>query len=194
MMDPVEVIKEFYDPASKAFQLLVKHGQQVAQKALAAAEAVQHLYPDLEFIEEAAMLHDIGIFLTNTPDLGCTGTHPYLCHGYLGRDLLVEKGLVRHGLVCERHVGVGIFASEVRQFRLPLPQRDMVPQTIEEKLICYADKFFSKSANGNGAEKKVPDIVKGLVPYGQEKGELFLAWDKAFGLANESAVAEDRPY
>ena len=129
-MNPLEIIAEFYEPGSEPFQILVKHGQQVANKAIDVAKRVPHLKPNLKFINEAAMLHDVGIFETNTPELGCSGKHPYVCHGYLGRKILAKKGLPQHALVCERHVGIGITAEEIKLNNLPLPQRDMVPIAI----------------------------------------------------------------
>jgi uncharacterized protein len=180
-MNPIEIISEFYSPGGSTFDMLVKHGRQVAEKALEAAEKVQHLNPDRAFIEQAALLHDIGIFLTRAPGLGCTGDNPYLCHGVLGRKLLEEKGLPRHALVCERHVGTGISADDIRRAELPLPHRDMLPLTIEEELICYADKFFSKSNNGNGKEKPVKKIIRGLRAHGDDKAEKFKAWHSKFG-------------
>lgn len=180
-MDPIEIISEFYIPGSGAFDMLVRHGRQVAEKAVAAAEKVGHLNPDMAFIEEAAVLHDIGIFLTRAPGLGCTGDKPYLCHGVLGRELLEEKGILRHALVCERHVGTGISTDEIRRAGLPLPCRDMLPLTLEEEIICYADKFFSKSTNGNGKEKPVSKILQALSTHGEDKAEKFMAWHSKFG-------------
>lgn len=180
-MDPIAIIREFYAPGSGAFDMLVKHGSQVAEKALAAAERVAHSNPDMAFIEEAAMLHDIGIFLTRAPALGCTGDKPYVCHGVLGRGLLEEKALPRHALVCERHVGAGISADDIRRAGLPLPHRDMLPITLEEELICYADKFFSKSTNGNGEEKPLDKILRELSNHGEDKAEKFMAWHSRFG-------------
>jgi uncharacterized protein len=179
-MNPIELLSEFYAPDSQAFDILVRHSRQVAGKALRAAEKVAHLNPDTLFIEQAAMLHDIGIFLTRTPRLGCSGDKPYVCHGYLGGELLEQKGLFGHALVCERHVGTGISAAEIRRTDLPLPHRDMLPVTLEEEIICYADKFFSKSPNGNGKEKPVSKILLGLSAYGEDKIEKFMAWHKKF--------------
>ena len=158
------------------------HGQQVAQKALAAAEKVAHLKPDLDFISKAAMLHDIGILHTDSPGFGCHGKYPYICHGYLGRDLLDGIGLTKYGLVSERHIGVGISSSDIRQNKLPLPERDMLPISIEEQIICYADKFFSKNGNGQqqtGA-KSIERIVKSLELYGQDKADRFRGWVRMF--------------
>ena len=181
-MDPIDILSEFYDRRSKAFKILVEHGKQVAEKALMAAGQVPHLKPDLNFIVNAAMLHDIGILQTNSPGLDCKGKHPYICHGILGRDLLEKIGFSEYGLVCERHIGVGISAEDVRQFNLPLPARNMLPVSIEEQIICYADKFFSKNGNGMkaGEEKSVEKIINGLKRYGPDKVSRFQSWVEMF--------------
>ena len=157
-MNPLEIIAEFYEPGSESFQILVKHGQQVANKAI-----------------------DVGIFETNTPELGCSGKHPYVCHGYLGRKVLENKGLSQHALVCERHVGIGITAEEIKLNNLPLPQRDMVPISIEEQIICFADKFFSKNGQMDSCEKSLEDILNTLRRYGPEKVIRFQKWMQLFG-------------
>jgi len=180
-MNPLDIIAEFYEPGSESFQILVRHGEQVANKAVEAAMKVPHLKPDFRFINEAAMLHDVGIFETNTPELGCSGKHPYVCHGYLGRKILEKKGLPQHALVCERHVGIGITAEEIKLNNLPLPQRDMVPISIEEQIICFADKFFSKNGKMDRCEKSVEDILNTLRRYGPDKVERFQNWMHLFG-------------
>ncbi len=179
-MNPLDIIAEFYEPGSESFQILVRHGEQVANKAVETAMKVPHLKPDLKFINEAAMLHDVGIFETNTPELGCSGKHPYVCHGYLGRKILEKKSFPQHALVCERHVGIGITAEEIKLNNLPLPQRDMVPISIEEQIICFADKFFSKNGKMDRCEKSVEDILKSLQRYGPEKVIRFQKWMQLF--------------
>ena len=180
-MNPLEIIAEFYEPGSESFQILVKHGEQVANKAIDVAKRVPHLKPNLDFLNEAAMLHDVGIYETNTTELGCSGKHPYVCHGYLGREILEKKGLSQHALVCERHVGIGITAEEIKLNNLPLPQRDMVPISIEEQIICFADKFFSKNGEMDSCEKTVEDILNTLRRYGPEKVIRFQSWMRLFG-------------
>lgn len=179
-MNPVDIIREFYDPGSKAYGLLHQHGRQVASKALDIAIKMPHINPDLTFIQEAAMLHDIGVFMTNSPELGCSGGYPYVCHGYLGREILEKRGLPLHALVCERHVGVGITAEEIKRRHLPLPVRDMVPVSIEEKIVCFADKFFSKNGNLNKNEQSIKEILSNLERYGHDKVERFQAWVQMF--------------
>ena len=180
-MNPVDIVSRFYAPDSKSYQILMEHGRQVAVKALAVAAGVTHLHPDLKFIESAAWLHDIGIYLTNSPVLDCHGSEAYIRHGVLGREILDALGHPRHGLVCERHVGVGISVEDIRRFSLPLPERDMLPMTLEEQIICYADKFFSKNGNGSSREKSVAEIIESLRPYGAGKVERFMGWVQLFG-------------
>jgi uncharacterized protein len=140
----------------------------VAKKALEVAESVMHLDPDFLFIEEAAMLHDIGIFLTSAPGLGCFGDKAYVCHGYLGREILEKEGLERHALVCERHVGVGISREDIDRQNLPVPKRDMLPVSLEEKIVCYADKFFSKKKEGLPGEKSLETVRREIREYGED--------------------------
>ncbi|MEJ2286349.1 MAG: phosphohydrolase [Desulfobacterales bacterium] len=180
-MNPMDILAEYCDRRSKVFDILAAHGDQVARKALVTAERVSHLKPDFKLIENAAMLHDIGILETDSPGLGCHGRHPYVCHGILGRKMLESCGVPAYGLICERHIGVGISAEDIRQRNLPLPPRDMLPVTIEEQIICYADKFFSKSGNGRKAEEKsVEKIIAGLRRYGPEKVKRFQSWVEMF--------------
>lgn len=182
-MTPIDIFEQYYDRNSMAYSIVVAHGRQVAQKALKAAEKVSDLGPELDFIEKAAMLHDIGIFLTDTPQLGCKGIHPYIRHGVLGHDLLIEAGCPKSALVCERHVGVGISIDDIRNFNLPLPRREMVPISIEEQIVCYADKFFSKNGNGslNAPEKTVGEIIASIEKYGPDKVNRFKIWVEMFG-------------
>lgn len=147
MIDTCSIIHRFYDPESRLCELLVKHSTQVAELACQLAQRLidNHVPVDIDFVEEAAMLHDIGIIGTNASGIYCHGTEPYICHGVIGRRMLDELGLYRHALVCERHTGAGLSLKEIEERNLPLPHRDLLPISIEEKLVCYADKFYSKS-------------------------------------------------
>jgi len=71
-----------------------------------------------------------------------------------------------HARACERHTGAGITADDVRTQSLPIPERDYLPETIEEKLICVADKFFSKKPSKLWDEKPVEKISKSLAKHG----------------------------
>jgi len=173
-MQPDEIIAFFYEPGSEAHSHLIRHGKAVAAKALRIAHRVAHLRPDLTFIEEAALLHDIGMIQTHAPLLGCFGTLPYIAHGYMGREMLASLGYHRHALVCERHVGTGLTIAEIQEGGLPLPLRDMSPQSIEEQIICFADKFFSK--NDHDTEKTLAEVRQQIGSYGAQQLNRFDAW------------------
>jgi uncharacterized protein len=145
MINPLQIIEKYYTPHTELYNILVIHSEQVRDKALEIAVHHPELNIDTEFVAEAAMLHDIGIFLCNAPRIHCHGTHQYIEHGYLGADLLRKEGLEKHALVCERHTGVGISLEQIIHKNLPLPAREMKPISLEEQVICYADKFFSKT-------------------------------------------------
>lgn len=175
-MDPFDVINEFYPPNTDLYAILVRHSELVAEKALKIAKHVPALKPDLDFIYQAAMLHDIAIFQTNAVQIGCQGPHPYVMHGILGREILEQKRMPRHALVCERHVGAGISAEEIKSRKLPIPTRDMIPESIEEIIICFADKFFSKDLTVIKVEKPFSTVMKTLARYGQSQTDRFLEW------------------
>lgn len=178
-IDPVALIRRFCGQTPTA-EILIAHGRQVADKALALAARQPDLGADPVFLEQAALLHDIGVVATCTPSIGCHGDLPYVCHGVAGRKMLEQIGLFAHARVCETHVGTGIRADEIRQRHLPLPVRDMLPQTIEEKLICYADKFFSKTNGAAAVEKSMASIVAGLDRYGSAQKKRFFRWAALF--------------
>ncbi|MCK5839913.1 MAG: HD domain-containing protein, partial [Bacteroidales bacterium] len=140
------------------------------------------LSPDIHQVAQMALLHDIGIFMTNAPEIGCYGDYPYIAHGYLGRELLEKNGLDNIAPVYERHIGVGISLKDIIKNDLPLPYREMLPLTIEEKIICYADKFYSKSPKYLLNPRPVKKIKKKLLKYGMNKAEQFDEFIEMFGV------------
>ena len=154
------------------------HSRSVADKAIAIANAHPELKIDKQFVEEAAMLHDIGIFRTNAPGIQCFGTEPYICHGTIGAQLMREEGFPLHALVCERHTGAGLSLMEIERQNLPVPHHDMLPLSLEEKLICFADKFFSKTHLEK--EKSFEQARLSLVKFGEEGVARFDVWASLF--------------
>ena len=177
-MNPIEMIHKYYLPASKACQILLQHSRSVAEKAVLIGRVHPEWQLDLQFVEEAAMLHDIGAFLCFAPEIDCHGKAAYICHGYLGSDLLRKEGYPRHALVCERHTGTGITLEMIELHNLPLPHRDMRPQSMEEQLICFADKFYSKTRPEE--EKSIEKIRKNMEKYGESSVLKFDNWCKLF--------------
>jgi len=178
-MDTIELISKYYKPKSKSYQILMSHSQSVTEKALEIALNHSELNPDAKFIREAAMIHDIGIFMTNAPKLFCFGDYPYLAHGYLGCELITNLGFPDYGLVCERHTGVGISKEEILLKKLPLPHRDFIPESVEEQIIAFADKFFSKSS-GNYKEKTLREVRQSISAFGNSNIRRFEEWCELF--------------
>ena len=177
-MDYQVIINKYYPEDNELRHILLVHSRAVADKALAIADRHPELSLDRQFIEEAAMLHDIGIVRCNAPGIQCFGTEPYICHGRIGAEILRAEGFPRHARVCERHTGAGITRSQIIAQKLPLPQQDFLPETMEEKVICYADKFFSKSHLDE--EKTIEQAIASLSKFGEEGVARFREWVKMF--------------
>ena len=156
-MDPLLLIDKYYPEDNELKHILLKHSRSVADKALAMARKHPELNLDLQFIEEAAMLHDIG---------------------YLGAELVRKEGFPKHALVCERHTGAGLSLQNIIQQDLPVPHREMTPVSLEEQIICFADKFFSKSKLDH--EKGIEKARKSVARYGEEGGKRFDYWCELF--------------
>ena len=144
-MDYLALIDKYYSGQEELKALLMHHSRQVADKALEVCDKHPEWMIDRQFVEEAAMVHDIGIVCCDAPGILCKGTEPYIRHGYIGAEILRKEGLHMHARVAERHTGSGLTREQIIAERLPLPEQDFLPEKIEEKVICYADKFFSKS-------------------------------------------------
>lgn len=145
-------------------RLLIKHSRQVADRCLTICDHHPELKLDREFLEEAAMLHDIGIRWCSALGIYCNGTEPYLRHGPIGGALLRREGYERHARVAERHTGTGLPGLE--------------PETLEEQVVCYADKFYSKSHPDRVLT--VAETAHALEKFGHEGVEKFMNWVKRF--------------
>lgn len=170
----LDVIFKYYPEDNALRNILLTHSESVATKSLLIAENHPELNLDKEFLFEAAMLHDVGIIFTHAPEIHCNGDFPYICHGYLGADLLRKEGYPRHAFVCERHTGAGLSVKEIMERNLPIPHRDMIPVTLEEQVICFADKFFSKT--NLYKEKDVAEAVKSIAEHNEDGASRFDRW------------------
>lgn len=108
---------------------LKKHALAVSENAAAIAKKIKDngYDVDLEFIETAALLHDIGRCRTHG-----------IRHGIEGAKILSDYP--EYARVCERHIGAGIDRKEAA--KLGLPEKDYLPETLEEKIIAHADNLI----------------------------------------------------
>lgn len=177
-MNPYDIIEKYYNPCDDLYKILVEHSEKVKDKAMTLASKHPELNIDMDFLSEGAMLHDIGIFMTDAPGIQCFGTHRYIEHGYLGADIMRKEGYERHAFVCERHTGTGLSIDYILRNDLPLPVRNYMPESIEEQLICYADKFFSK--NHLDKEFTSEEIERKLMKWGYDGVLRFKHWKDIF--------------
>ncbi len=177
-----KIIFDHYPENSTAFNYYYTHCVKVTELALLILEQNHHLQINKEIIIYGGMLHDIGIIKTNAPEIGCFGDYPYIAHTFLGREMLEKEGLLDIAPVCERHIGVGLSKEDIIQAGFPLPHRDMIPVTLEEKLICYADKFYSKSDKHLTTPRTPEKIRKKITKYGNDKIQRFEELANLFGM------------
>jgi uncharacterized protein len=85
---------------------------------------------DVELVSTGALLHDIGRSKTHKID-----------HGVQGAKIAVDFGLLKSIVrIIEVHIGSGITSEEAE--RLGIPKKDYLPQTLEEKVVSYADMLI----------------------------------------------------
>ena len=141
-MNIQRIFEKYYQPGTPLYNSVWSHSKLVAEKALKLAQAHPELNIDSDF----------------------TGEEPYIRHGIIGAELLRNEGYPKHALVCERHTGTGLTVDDIISQNLPLPHRDMRPISLEEKLVCFADKFYSKSTPDQ--EKPFDKVRKSVAKYG----------------------------
>jgi uncharacterized protein len=123
---------------------IVAHSKKVAKIAVGVACELKRngFEVDLELVERGALLHDIGRSVTHG-----------LEHGYLSGKILRKEGEREEvARIAERHVLGGISRREAE--KMGLPAKDFIPETLEEKIVCYADKL-SESDKIDRLEKRL---------------------------------------
>ncbi len=177
-MNPLEIIYKYYPDDNALRRLLIHHSQQVEKKALEVCSKHPELHLNEKLLRDGAMLHDLGIFLTDAPGIHCHGHFNYLLHGMLGAELMRREGREDLARICERHTGTGMTRQAFRDHGVEPPATDLCPETLEEQVICYADKFFSKSHPER--ERTVEETVKSLEKFGDKGVEIFRKWVEQF--------------
>ncbi|MFX0080342.1 MAG: HDIG domain-containing metalloprotein [Candidatus Hodarchaeota archaeon] len=108
-----------------------RHSEKVADKALEIANKITKVKVDKNLIEIGALLHDIGR----------TKTHGFK-HALIGGKILRERGFSdKLAKICETHILGGLDVEDAKRFNLP--EKDFLPLSLEEKIICLADKHMA---------------------------------------------------
>jgi len=111
---------------------VISHIELVTKKALEIGRKLKKkgFDVDLKLLEMGGYLHDIGRSVTH-------GITHAVESGKILREYGFSEPVIR---LVENHVGAGITAEEAN--RLGLPVKDYIPETLEEKILAYADKFL----------------------------------------------------
>jgi len=158
----------------------MEHGRQVAVKALAVAAGVTHLHPDLKFIERPAWRMTSESTSPTVPSWTATAANLYPPWGSRPRN---------HGCAglspatASSASAMSASASALKTSAAsasPAGSRPFAPLSLEEQIICYADKFFRKTAAERPARRPSPEIVENLSGYGADKVERFMGWVERF--------------
>ena len=110
---------------------IVRHCQTVAGVAKILAEEFERRGRpvDSAAVGAAALLHDIGRSQVQT-----------VRHGVEGARIVEREGADREVVeIIRRHVGAGISPEEAKG--LGLPDFDYIPRSLEERIVCFADKM-----------------------------------------------------
>jgi len=84
-----------------------------------------------------------------------------------------REGVGALARVCARHTGTGLPGLE--------------PETWEEKIVCYADKFFSKTKLDR--EKTYEEARQSLMKFGEEGVRKFEEWHRLFAVHSSPPLA-----
>ena len=108
-----------------------RHSEKVADKAIQIANKLKTAQVNMNLIEIGALLHDIGR----------AKTHGFK-HALIGGKILRQRGFSEKlARICETHILGGLDKDDARKFGLPI--RNYLPETLEEKIICLADKHMA---------------------------------------------------
>lgn len=122
----LELLKRLKIPLS-----IRRHSEKVADKAMEISRKVKKAKVDMNLIEIGALLHDVGR----------TKTHSFK-HALIGGKILKERGFSEKlSRICETHILGGLDKEDAKE--VGLPEKDYLPLTLEEKIICLADKHMA---------------------------------------------------
>jgi uncharacterized protein len=139
-------------------QNVIRHVEAVSVLAVEIAEAIRNrgCPVNVRLVEIGALLHDIGRSKTHS-----------VHHAVVGAEIAESLGLPPQVVsIIKRHVGGGISAREAR--KLGWPRGMYIPQTVEEKIVCYADKLVEGS-NRISIEKTIDKLSQDLPPSAIER-------------------------
>ncbi|MFF0203847.1 HD domain-containing protein [Streptomyces sp. NPDC005017] len=185
-VEDIRALHEKYAPTQEAFDAVHTHCEIVWNVAQSLIDAAG-LTVDADLVRTGCLLHDIGVYHLYDAQ-GHLDYKSYVRHGVLGHEMLAKENLPeRVRRFCSCHTGVGLTREDIVAQDLPLPRRDFLPETAEERLVMYADKFHSKTSPPRFWT--VPSYARHIGRFGSAKAEAFEALRAEFGEPDVSALA-----
>ena len=133
-------------PNQDTFNLVWTHCQIVALIALQRAQSYTQQPVNYQKVVVGGLVHDIGVYRLFKENSLQFDMSRYLFHGLEGWLILQEEHFGEEiANFARNHTGLGITHYDVYKEHLPLPLGDYSPQTVEQELVMYADKFHTKS-------------------------------------------------
>jgi len=121
---PEECIKLLHETGCS--KEVIAHCKAVRDIAVKIAEYTD---ADMKLVEAGALLHDIGRSKTHGIRHGIEGVK-------IAKKLCLHEEIIK---IIERHIGAGLPAEEAK--KLGLPEKDILPISLEEKIVCHADNL-----------------------------------------------------
>lgn len=108
-----------------------RHSIKVAILAKRISNKITKTKINKNLIEVGALLHDIGR----------AQSHGFN-HGFVGGKIIRNRGLPSSiAKICETHILGGLDKDDAKE--MGLPEKDFLPMTLEEKIVCLADKMIA---------------------------------------------------
>lgn len=182
----IEEIHKRYAQNDHIYKLVTEHCQIVAEIAAWCVEK-NNLKVDKELLQAGCLLHDIGTYALFDAK-GLDGNeHNYKQHAVFGAALVIEEGLDPSiADMIRTHVLMGLTKQEIIDQGFGMPQKDYLPQTLEARLLCYADRFHSKHPTFNAYQPFLERLSNGL----PEQAKKLEESAKEFGIPDIEALAK----
>lgn len=182
----IKALHQRYAPNTVVLQLVYEHCQIVAEIALWCVEH-KRLNVNKRILEASCLLHDIGTYALYSENDQSKNDHNYKQHAIFGAALVLEEGFdVRIASAIKTHVLMGLSKKEIVKNGFGMPHKDYLPETIEGRLLCYADRFHSKTPVFNAYGPFLERISETLP---EQAKKLQLA-AKEFGLPDIESLAK----
>ncbi len=122
----------------------------------------QHILVDESLLKTGILLHDIGVYYCYDEELNPDNNKPgYINHGFIGHDIILDEGFDESvARFANTHTGIGLTKDEIVKLKINAEPKDYIPVTLEEEILCYADKFHSKYPAFNEYDEVKAQIKK----------------------------------